>query len=93
MKLVSSEYRICADCDGTMRKMPRLNNIWMCERCSGVNYRLPEEWGENTSGTRGRQHIVQRRNERRIVTNMASNKKHKIEHIIKTGVNGRGALP
>lgn len=38
------EYRICADCDGAMRKMPGLNGVWMCERCSSLNYRLPEDW-------------------------------------------------
>lgn len=38
------EYRICADCDGAMRKMLGLDGVWMCERCSSLNYRLPEEW-------------------------------------------------
>lgn len=42
--LVSGEYRVCADCYGPMKKMPGLNDIWMCEACLGVNYRLPAEW-------------------------------------------------
>lgn len=42
--LMSGEFRICADCTGSMRKLPGLNDIWMCEICSGVRYRLPTEW-------------------------------------------------
>ena len=42
-RLVSGEYRVCADCYGPMRKMPGLT-IWMCEMCMGVNYILPAEW-------------------------------------------------
>lgn len=38
------EYRLCAECDGVMRKMLGLNGVWMCERCSPLNYRLPAEW-------------------------------------------------
>jgi ribosomal protein L37AE/L43A len=45
IRLVNKEeYRVCADCDGTMRKMPGLTGVWMCERCSSLNYRLPAEW-------------------------------------------------
>ena len=45
-KLVNSEYRVCADCYGPMKKMLGLD-IWMCEMCMGVNYRLPAEWEMN----------------------------------------------
>ena len=44
-RLVNDEFRVCADCNGVMRKMPGLSEIYMCERCSGVNYRLPEWYG------------------------------------------------
>jgi hypothetical protein len=45
IRLVNSEIKLCADCpNGVMRKMPGLSDIWMCETCSGVNYRLPAEW-------------------------------------------------
>ncbi|MGH9986078.1 MAG: hypothetical protein ACRD8W_19220 [Nitrososphaeraceae archaeon] len=44
-RLVDSEIRLCADCpNGVMHKLPGLSDIWMCETCSGVNYRLPEWW-------------------------------------------------
>jgi hypothetical protein len=45
IRLVNSEIKLCADCpNGVMLKMPGLSDIWMCETCSGVNYRLPAEW-------------------------------------------------
>lgn len=46
IRLVNSEIKICADCPNNrvMRKMLGLSDIWMCETCSGVNYRLPAEW-------------------------------------------------
>lgn len=43
-RLVSGEYRVCADCYGPMRKMLGLE-VWMCEKCMGINYILPTEWG------------------------------------------------
>lgn len=42
----SEEYMICANCpNGTpMQRLPYLNGVYMCEQCSGFEYRLPEEW-------------------------------------------------
>ena len=45
IRLMNSEIKLCADCpNGVMRKMPGLSEIYMCETCSGVNYRIPAEW-------------------------------------------------
>lgn len=45
IRLVNKEeYRLCADCNGAMRKLPGLYSVWMCEVCSGFSYRLPTDW-------------------------------------------------
>ena len=45
IRLVSKEdYRICADCNGAMRKILGLSGVWMCERCSSLNYKIPSDW-------------------------------------------------
>ena len=51
IKLVNKEeYRVCADCDAGMRKMPGLDGVYMCEKCSSLKYRLPSEWEFSEQG-------------------------------------------
>lgn len=45
IRIVNEEdYRVCAECDAGMKKMPGLDGVYMCEKCSSLKYRLPSDW-------------------------------------------------